>query len=115
LHRRHQRLVIGQGRALDGVAVVEQQGVGVLFARIGDQRGRAVHAVAFVLGQLVVVVAQHVGMQVGGAEDGHVQRGTLGHARLRRRLRRVTVVIIAATGGQARQQRGAGGHRKDLS
>ncbi|MCY1378573.1 hypothetical protein D9M69_662180 [compost metagenome] len=114
MHRRHQGLVVGQGGALDGVAVVEQQGVGVLLARIGDQRGRAVQAVALVFGQLVVVVTQHVGVQVRGAQDGHVQRGTCRHAGGRRCVGRV-VVIVAAAGGQARQQRGAGGQRKELS
>ncbi|MNR54259.1 hypothetical protein D3C85_1744150 [compost metagenome] len=62
LHGRHQRLVVRQRGALDGVAIVEQQRVGVLLAGVGDQRRAAVHAVAFVFGQLVVVVTQHVGM-----------------------------------------------------
>ncbi|WZB64743.1 hypothetical protein WJ971_17170 [Achromobacter xylosoxidans] len=112
LHRRHQRLVVRQGGALDGVAVVEQQGIGVLLAGVADQGGGAVDAVALVLGQLVIVVTQHVGVQVRGGQDGQVERGAPGH----RRWRRVVVIVIAAaTGGQAGQQQGAGRQCKDLS
>jgi len=100
-----------------GVAVVQQQRVRILLARIGDQRGRAVHAVALVLGELVVVVTQHIGVQVGRAQDREVQRRALGHAGLRRGLGRggVVVIVIAAAGGQAGHQRKAGGHCKDLA
>ena len=46
--------VVGQRRALDGVAVVHQQRIGKLLARGAHQRGRALKAIALVLGQLLL-------------------------------------------------------------
>ena len=71
-HRLGQRLVVGQHRALDGVAIVEQEGVGKLPARLADQRHGALVAQRRVGFELVVVVAEDVGVQVGGFQDRHV-------------------------------------------
>jgi hypothetical protein len=65
-HRAGQRLVVGQHRALDGVAVVEQEGVGKFLPRLADQRHGALVAQRRVGLELVVVVAEDVGVQVGG-------------------------------------------------
>ena len=65
-----QGLVVGQCRALDRVAVVEQQAVGEFLARVADQGGGAHEAKILIVGQLVEVVAHDVGMQVRGFEHG---------------------------------------------
>ncbi len=72
-HRLHHRLVVGQHAALDGVAAVEQEGVGDLGAGAADQRGGALEAERGVRLQLVVVVAEHVRVHVGGFQDRHVR------------------------------------------
>ncbi len=77
------RLVVGQRRALDGVAVVHQQRVGKLLARGAHQRGRALKAIALVLGQLEVIVAAHVEVQIRGLQNGQRGRGARGHASIR--------------------------------
>ena len=96
-------LVVGQRGALDGVAVVHQQRVGEFFARGAHQRGGALETVGFVFGELEVIVAAHVEMQVGRLQHG--QRGCgarIGGA----------IVITAAAGGKdGRQgQRAKAGH-----
>ena len=70
-HRFHQRLVVGQHAALDGVAGIEQEVVGKLLARALDQRGGALETHRGIGLQLVVVVAEHVGMDVRGFQDRH--------------------------------------------
>jgi len=72
-HRLDQRLVIGQRRALQRVAVVDQQIVGILGARLADQRGRAFQADRGVGLQLVIIITEDVGVQVGGFQQR--QRG----------------------------------------
>ena len=59
------RLIVRKGGALNGVAVVEQQGVSELLARLNDQGRDAFDADGFVLGQAKVVVAHHVAVQIG--------------------------------------------------
>jgi len=78
------RLVVGQHRALDRVAAVEQHGVGELLARLADQRGDTLVAEARVVLLLVVVVRQDVRMDIGGLEDGEVERRPVLHAGGRR-------------------------------
>src|SRR5262249_29886218 len=97
----HQRLVIRQRGALDGVAVVEQHRVRELRTRLLDQRGRALEAERLVLCQLEVVVRQHVGVQVGRLQQRQLGRGTSGHGR---RTGGSGGVATAATGGQAQRQ-----------
>ena len=89
-------LVVGQCGALDGVTVVHQQRVGKLLAGRAHQRCRALKAVAFVFGQLEVVVAAHVEVQVGGLQHGQRGRGARVAA---------GVVAAAAAGSQRRGQR----------
>ncbi len=108
-------LVVGQRRALDGVAVVQQQGVGKLGARLLDQGCHALEAEGLVLGQLEVVVAAHIGVQVSGLQQG--QRG-LGAGRDAIGLRRDTGAragaggaVAGAAGGQQRGGRDGGGDR----
>ena len=62
--RFHERLVVGQRRALDGVAIVEQQVVRKLATRLRDQRRRAFQADRRLVLQLVIVIAEHVRVQV---------------------------------------------------
>ena len=83
-------LIVGQCRALDGVAIVHKQRVGELLARGAHQRGRALEAVALVLGELEIVVAAHVEVQVRRLQ--HRQRGS--------RALAGGVVAAAATGSQ---------------
>lgn len=87
-------LVVGQGRSLNGVAVVHQQRVGKFLASRTDQRGRALEAIGLVLGQLEIVIAAHIEVQVRGLQNGQRRRGRLrGH-------RRRAAVVAAAAGGQ---------------
>ena len=79
-HRLDQRLVVGQHAALDGVARIEQEMVGVLGARTPDQRGGALEADRGIALQPVVVVAEHGGVDVGGFQDRHLRAGAVGHA-----------------------------------
>src|SRR5690606_32970783 len=68
-------------------------------ARFADQRGGALEAVGRVFGQLEVVVAADVEVQVGRGQQGQLRRGAF--LRGGRRGRRIAVVIIvAATGGE---------------
>ena len=60
------RLIVGQGGALNGVAVVKKQCVGELFASLCDSRRNALKTHGFIFRELEVVVAQDVGVQVGG-------------------------------------------------
>ena len=85
--------VVGQRRALDGVAVVHQQRIGKLLARGAHQRGRALKAIALVLGQLEVVVAAHVEVQVGGLQHGQRGRGA-----------RIVIAVVAATASSQRSR-----------
>ncbi len=100
----HQGLVVGQRGALDGVAVVEQQRVGKLRARLRDQRRHALEAERAVGGQLEVVVRQHVGVQVGGLQHGERCLGAAGRGGGGARI------VAAAAGGQ--RQRQPGGQRQ---
>ncbi len=87
--------VVGQRGALDGVAVVHQQGVGKFFARRAHQRGGALKAVGLVFSELEVVVAAHVEVQIGRLQ--HRQRGCgprIG----------IAVAIAAAASGQGCSQ-----------
>ena len=61
--------VVRQRRALNEVTVVEQQVVGVLGAGGADQQGGAGEAELAILLVLVVVVPQHVGVDVGGLDQ----------------------------------------------
>src|SRR3546814_17331313 len=70
-------LVVGQRRALDGIAVVHQQRIGKFLARGADQRGGPFEAIGGIVGQLEVVVAAQVEMQVGGGQQGKVRDGAL--------------------------------------
>ncbi|MNL11303.1 hypothetical protein D3C87_1321340 [compost metagenome] len=109
-HGLHQRLVVGQRSALDGVAVVQQQAVREFLPRRLDQRGHALEAERWVIGQLEVVVAADVGVEVGGFQQR--QRG-LGAGRHRGR-RGAAIAAIAAAGGRGiviGAARGHQGHR----
>jgi len=80
-HRVDQGLVVGQGGALDGVAVVQQHRVGEFGTGLVDQGGHALIAERGVLGQLEVVVAHYVGVQVGGLQQGQAGLGVGRHHR----------------------------------
>lgn len=71
-------LVVSQSRALDGVAVVHQQRVGKFLASRTDQRGRALEAIGLVFGQLEIVIAAHIEVQIRGLQNGQRRRGRLG-------------------------------------
>ncbi|MNT40884.1 hypothetical protein D3C72_1772230 [compost metagenome] len=62
--------VVGQRRALDGVAVVEQKVVRELRARLGDQGRRAFQADRRLRLQLVVIIAEHIRVQVRRLQQG---------------------------------------------
>ena len=68
--RFYQCLVVGQRRALDGVAVVEQQVVRELCARLGDQGRRAFQADRRLRLQLVVIITEHIRVQVRRLQQG---------------------------------------------
>ncbi|MPM43882.1 hypothetical protein SDC9_90559 [bioreactor metagenome] len=108
-NRLHHRFVVRQRGALDGVAVVHQQRVGKLLARRTHQRGGALEAVALVFGQLEVVVAAHIEVQVGGLQHRQCRRGRLGL-----RIDDATVAIIIAT-PTGHQQRRSGNSRQDVT
>ena len=91
---RNLRLVIGQRRALDGVAVVHQQGVGEIAARLADERCRALKTVGGIVGQLEVVVAADVEVQIGRLQHGQSRRGRL--------------AAVRATAATSAQQRSTG-------
>ncbi len=91
--------VVRQRRALDQVAVVEQQVVGVLGAGRADQQGGAGEAELAVLLVLVVVIPQHVGVDIGGLDQAQGDGPRL----------RLAVVFVAA----GRQQHD-GGNRPQL-
>ena len=59
------RLPVGQRRALDRIAGIEGQAVFEFLARRADQFGRALETEIAVLGELEVIVAHDVGMDVG--------------------------------------------------
>jgi len=63
------RLVVRQSGALNRVTVVEQQVVRRFRARRFDERGHPLKAERLVFGQLEIVVALHVGVQVGGFQQ----------------------------------------------
>ena len=63
------RLIVGKCCALNGVAVVKQERVGELFAGIGDECSHTFKADGLVLAEAEVVIAQHVGVQVGCLEQ----------------------------------------------
>jgi len=54
---------------LQGVAIVQQDAVGVLRPRLLNQGGGAFQTNALVFGGFVIVVRQDVGVNVGGGED----------------------------------------------
>ncbi|MCY1363692.1 hypothetical protein D9M69_504670 [compost metagenome] len=114
-----QRFVVGQRGALDGVAVVEQHRVRELLARGVDERCGALVAVRLVFGELEVVVAAHVEVQVGRFEQrdrgaragGHGRRGGCGRRRRNDRGERGAASVATATGGEhGGQDGGTGGH-----
>ena len=78
LQRINRGLIIAQRRTLEGVAVVEQQGVGVVLANLRNDGRRALQADGLVFGGLEVVVAEDVGMQVGGFRQGDGDLGADG-------------------------------------
>ena len=83
--RIHLRLIVGERGALNGVAVVKQQRVGKLFARIGNQGCDTFEADSFVLTKPEIVVAQHIGVQIGRLQQRHVSARAVGdRAALRR-------------------------------
>ena len=88
--------VVSQRGALDGVAVVYQQGVGKFLSGCAHQRGGAFEAVGLVLGQLEVVVAAHIEVQVGRLQHCQGSRGTCVG---------IAVAIAAAASGQGCSQR----------
>ena len=61
--------IVGQRGALDQVAVVDQQVVGVLFAGLADQHSGAGEAQRGIRLVLVVVVTQHVGVDIRGFDQ----------------------------------------------
>ncbi|MNM48955.1 hypothetical protein D3C81_599520 [compost metagenome] len=63
-------LVVGQRRALDGVAIVEQERVRELGPRLRDQGRRAFQADRRLRLQLVVIITEHVGVQVRRLQQG---------------------------------------------
>jgi hypothetical protein len=67
--RFHARLVVGQRGALDRVAGIEQQAVRKLGPCLAYQGRRALEADRGVRGELVVVVAEDIGVEIGGLED----------------------------------------------
>ncbi|MNQ50841.1 hypothetical protein D3C85_648000 [compost metagenome] len=78
--------VVRQRRALDQVTVVEQQVVGVFGAGGADQQGGTGEAELAVFLVLVVVIPQHVGVDVGGLDQAQRDGPRL----------RLAVVFIAA-------------------
>ncbi len=98
------RLVIGQCGALDRVAVVQQHRVGEFGARLLDQRRDALEAHGLVFGQLEIVVAAHVAVQIGGLQQG--QRGPGARRDRGRRRRARTGIARAVVIGTAGSQHG---------
>ena len=78
--------VVRQRRTLDQVTVVEQQVVGIFGARGADQQGGTGEAELAVFLVLVVVIPQHVGVDVGGLDQAQRDGPRL----------RLAVVFIAA-------------------
>jgi hypothetical protein len=95
IDRRDLRLIVGERGALDRVAVVEQHGIGKFLARRRDQRRRTLQTERLVFRQLVVVVTQQIGMDVGGFQQRkrrgrairHLRRGRVDTAAARRDTR----------------------------
>jgi len=74
------RLPVGQCGALDRVAVIEEQRVRKFRARLPDQACGTFEADVRVLGELEIIVAENVRMQVGRLQHGdpgaHAIRGS---------------------------------------
>ena len=73
--RADHRLVVGQGRALDGVAVVDQQVIGKVDSGLFDQRSRALQPQTFILSQFEIVVTDDIGMEIRGFQNGQLCGG----------------------------------------
>ena len=66
---------VAKGRALENVAVVEQQAVGAFASRPGDQRGGAREADRVIRPITIIVVRIEIGVQVGQADEAQAQPG----------------------------------------
>ena len=80
--RFHQRLVVGQRSALNGVTGVEQQGVRKLHARLLDQGRHALETEGGIVGQPVVVVTADIRMDVGRFQDRELRMRAVGDGRV---------------------------------
>ena len=96
-----ERDIIAERRALDDVAIVEQDGVLDLGARRGDQPGGLGEAHLIVGPVAIIIIGENIGVKVAGAHQAKPQAG--GRGQRAARLRRYKGGCGALQGGAAIQ------------
>ena len=66
---------VAERRALENVAVVEQEAVGAFASRLSDQRGGAREADRVVRTITIIIVRIEIGVQIGQADEAQAQPG----------------------------------------
>ena len=66
---------VAERRALENVAVVEQEAVGAFAPRLSDQRGGAREADRIVRTIAIIVVRIEIGVQIGQADETQLEPG----------------------------------------